>query len=88
MLNNLPVRQVGHLFDDVLWVTLNGSPVQGRLVADSLEEAKIVLDDETILDSGRLQFERSSDAGNPTRVLYFIGSDQKIAVDETRLKTA
>ena len=87
MMNNLPVRTVGHLFDDVLWIDWKGKAIRVRLIADNLEEATLQsLEGQTLVE-GRLTYERSSDRGHPTRVLYFVGGDQKVVVSESHLKT-
>jgi hypothetical protein len=86
MMNNLIEREKGHLFDESVWVIASGKKVQAQVVANSMDDAILTCDQsKTTLAKGKLIFERSQDMGYPTRVIYFIGGDYKIVVQESRL---
>ena len=74
MINNVERRESGHLFEEVLWFYENEKNlVRGILVADSLEEAKILVPEEgRVAMTGKLQYAKGEDRGYALRVLRFV----------------
>lgn len=74
MINNIERRESGHLFEELLWFYgTEGSLVRGILVADSLEEAKILVPEEgRVAMTGKLQYSKGKERGQSMRVLRFI----------------
>lgn len=69
-------RDKGHLYQEsVRFPDSSGIEVSAILVADSLSKAKIVTTEGTELATGRLEYERGSDAGRPTRILVFVSKN-------------
>lgn len=87
-MNSLPVRNEGYLFDELLWIHVQGKLTKVRLVAESMASAQIQNMEGTALFTGDLHFEKSHDKGSPTRILYFVGGDQKVVVQESHLQVA
>jgi len=79
MINNIERRESGHLFEEVLWFYENEKNlVRGILVADSLEEAKVLVAEEgRVAMTGKLQYSKGrGEKGQPVRVLRFIPNDK------------
>lgn len=74
MINNVERRESGHLFEEVLWFYENEKNlVRGILVADSLEEAKILVPEEgRVAMTGQLRYSKGEERGHAMRVLRFV----------------
>lgn len=74
MINNIERRESGHLFEELLWFYgTEGNLVRGILVADSLEEAKILVPEEgRVAMTGKLQYSKGKERGQSMRVLQFV----------------
>lgn len=74
MINNIERRESGHLFEELLWFyETKGNWVRGILVADSLEEARIIVPEEgRVAMTGKLQYSKGKERGQSMRVLWFI----------------
>ena len=78
MINNVERRESGHLFEELLWFCgTEGHLVRGILVADSLEEARVLVAEEgRVAMTGKLQYSRGKgERGQPMRVLRFVPNE-------------